>query len=117
MELSCNVIRDKGSVALANALKLNSTLSFFDFYGNYSGNAGNIALCKLLMSNCSLTSLDLGCIGFGTLVKALAEALELNFTLTQLNLHYNNIKNEGAIALAKALETNCSLTSLNISSS
>ena len=45
----------------------------------------------------------------------LAKALELNFTLTQLDLCCNDINDNGAINLARALETNRSLTFLSIS--
>ena len=45
----------------------------------------------------------------------MAAALGKNFTLTSLNLGYNDIGYEGAVSLAAALEKNSTLTSFNLS--
>ncbi|KAI8602835.1 hypothetical protein EDD21DRAFT_413601, partial [Dissophora ornata] len=41
-------------------------------------------------------------------------ALKTNTTLTTLNLRYNSIGNEGALALLEALKTNTTLTTLDL---
>ena len=51
----------------------------------------------------------------GENVRALAEALETNSTLTSLDLSRNGIGAEGAARLAAALKKNSTMTSLDIS--
>jgi hypothetical protein len=48
-------------------------------------------------------------------IKALAEVLKTNTTLTKLNLSKNSIGNQGASAFAEALKTNTTLTTLDFS--
>ena len=69
-------------MALAEALKSNSTLQTLKLSGNRVGVKGTMAL---------------------------AEALKSNSTLQTLELHYNNIGDNGAKALAEALKSNSTL--------
>jgi len=48
-------------------------------------------------------------------VKFIAEALDINQSLTTLNLDHNPISDEGAKLIAEALKSNQSLTTLNLS--
>ncbi|KAF9205875.1 hypothetical protein BGZ49_003392 [Haplosporangium sp. Z 27] len=50
-------------------------------------------------------------------IKKLVAAIGTNTTLTTLNLRFNSIGNEGAIALSEALKTNTTLTNLYLSGS
>jgi len=69
------------------------------------------ALADALMSNRTLTSMNLGLNSIGNEgAEALADALKSNRTLTSMNLSRNSIGKEGAEALAEALKTNCTLT-------
>jgi hypothetical protein len=72
-------------VALAEALRTNTSLTTLELYNNQIGDAGAVAL---------------------------AEALRTNTSLTTLNLSGNQIGDAGAVALAIALRTNTSLTAL-----
>eukprot|EP00984_Skeletonema_dohrnii_P008654 scaffold3211_cov91-Skeletonema_dohrnii-CCMP3373.AAC.7 len=86
-----------------------------DLLDNKIGKEGAIALAEALKENTTLTTLTLGWNGIdkeGAI--ALAEALKENTTLTALKLENNFIDNEGAIALAEALKENTTLTSLNL---
>jgi len=47
-------------------------------------------------------------------VKALAEALKTNTSVTSINLGFNSIGAEGMKALAEALKTNTSVTSIDL---
>ena len=61
------------------------------------------------------TSLDLRFNSIGAdSAMALAEALKANSALTSLDLEDNSIGDEGAQALAEALKTNSALTSLDL---
>ena len=47
---------------------------------------------------------------------ALAKALEVNASITNIDLDYNKIGADGAAALAKALEVNASITNIDLNS-
>ena len=47
-------------------------------------------------------------------IEAIADALRVTASLTDLNLFYNSIGSEGGVALAGALRANTSLTSLTL---
>ena len=82
------------------------------------GDSGAEALSKALQLNCTLTHLDLRCNRIGDLgAEALATTLLSSGTqLSQLNLRHNVICSSGAIAFAKALQSNTSLTRLALGS-
>jgi hypothetical protein len=46
---------------------------------------------------------------------AIADALKINTSLTNINLRENNIYNNGGQAIANALENNTSLTKIDLS--
>ena len=71
------------------------------------------SLVKELEVNNTLTSLDLSNAPIGDKgVYLLAKILEVNNTLTELNLVNNGISDEGAIYLAKMLDVNNTLTNI-----
>lgn len=71
-------------------------------------------IAEVLRKHKTLTSLDLG---KNTIkITDIAEALTYNTVLTELNLSYCNIHDEGATFLWKALQKNTTLKSLNICS-
>ncbi|KAL0205983.1 hypothetical protein P9112_001290 [Eukaryota sp. TZLM1-RC] len=90
-------------------------LSCFPWCFKYPYYYRHFALARALESNSSLTTLDL----HNNQITdegagALARALESNCTLTTLHLENNKIADEGASALARALESNCTLTTLHL---
>ena len=66
-------------------------------------------MSKALEINNTLTTIDISCnhIGIGyNEAKAIAEAVKINTTLTLLDLSYSNIYEPCIEAIAEALETN-----------
>ena len=106
-------IGTSGASALAEALKVNSTLTKLLLLDNNIGAAAATALAEALKSNRGLMELFLcnNNIGFAG-AAALAEALKVNTTLITLNLSNNNIGAGGATVFAEALKTNTGLTDL-----
>jgi Ran GTPase-activating protein (RanGAP) involved in mRNA processing and transport len=113
--LSGNKIEPAGAQAIAGALEVNTALTELKIANSNIGDVGAQALAGALEKNKTLTKLDLSGNKIGDDgVEALAKALEKNNTLTELNLIYNEIGDVGAQALAKALEVNTTLTELQL---
>ena len=115
LTLRANGIGDQGATRLAEALKENSTLTKLNLGGNDVGDQGATGLAEALKENSTLRELNLrdNCIGAQG-ATGLAEALEENSTLTELNLDHNRIGCHGATGHAEALEVNSTLTELNL---
>lgn len=114
-------LEDSEIIFLAKALEQNSTLVSLVLSSNkYPGKVGSEAvkaLSKMLETNKTLTSLDLGCNHIGPeSTKILAKALETNQSLTELNLATNDIGSEGVQAIAEALKKDTKLKTLHLSS-
>eukprot|EP00435_Cladocopium_sp_Y103_P071958 s287_g38.t2 len=76
------------------------------------------ALAEALKVNSSITNINLECnhIGAeGAKARALAEALKVNTSITDINLERNGIGDAGAKALAEAMRTNLSLNTIDLS--
>ncbi|KAL0237753.1 hypothetical protein GEMRC1_012227 [Eukaryota sp. GEM-RC1] len=113
VSLGNNSIGTEGAIALAGALKVNSTVTKIDLWGNSIGNEGAIALADALKVNSTVTQINLGYNSIGTEgAIALADALKVNSTVTKIDLGGNSIGNEGAIALAYALNVNSTVTKI-----
>ncbi len=79
------------------------------------GDTHTIALASALQVNTTITKLDLSSNNIGPEgAKELAGVLQVNKTITELDLHGNHISNQGAKALAVALEVNKTVTKLKI---
>lgn len=111
-----------GLTPIAEALKVNSTLTSLNLAGNQIIDDGIARLSKALSfdQNQTLTSLDLSNNNFGiegltALVGAIAQPLKPNKTLTTLHLAGNKLGDEAIGMLSKALSYNRSLTTLNLS--
>ena len=92
---------------IAEALKINTTLTTLLLNNNRINSSETIAIAKALERNSTLTTLnfsynDVGYHG----AKAIAEAVKINTTLTLLDLRCCNISQDGANAITEALETN-----------
>ena len=108
-------VGDSGAVALAKAIEITRTLTYFALSGGEIGDTGVLALAKAMESNSTLTELDLSRNDIGDSgAAALAEAMKRNSTLTRLDLHHSKIGDSGAAALAEAMELNSTLTRLNL---
>eukprot|EP00435_Cladocopium_sp_Y103_P019087 s843_g4.t1 len=87
-----------GAKALAEALKMNTSVANINLEHNKIGSEGAEALAEALKINQS----------------ALAEALKMNRSVTKIDLVFNNIGAEGAKALAEALKMNTSVTNIDL---
>eukprot|EP00812_Abedinium_dasypus_P009335 NODE_3031_length_840_cov_268.620382.p1 GENE.NODE_3031_length_840_cov_268.620382~~NODE_3031_length_840_cov_268.620382.p1 ORF type:complete len:199 (-),score=74.23 NODE_3031_length_840_cov_268.620382:226-822(-) len=114
LDLSDGGIADEHAVeALAEALKINSTLTWLRLVFNKIGDVGAKALADALKNNSTLETLWLTGNKIGDVgAKALADGLKSNSTLKTLWLEQNNIGNVGAKALAEALKSNTTLKQL-----
>ena len=106
-------------IAIADALKNNSSVLSIDLGGNLIGDAGAEALaCVLMRPDCSVQTLDLKANRIGdTGAVAIAEALRRpDCSVQTLDLENNQIGAAGAAALAETLKTNRSVRTLDLSS-
>ena len=115
LDLSSNNISSEGVVPLADAFRTNTSLTYLNLQTNFIGDEGGVALADALRINTSLTDLNLwnNSIGDAGGV-AIAEALAINTSLTNLNISYNKISDAGGVALADALHINAKLTVLGL---
>ncbi|KFZ68866.1 Protein NLRC3, partial [Podiceps cristatus] len=113
--LSSNSVGDNGSIALAEALKVNHSLHSLDLQSNSISSAGVTALTAALCSNKGLINLNLR---ENSISKeggpAIALALRANSTLRKLDLAANLLYDEGGKAIALAMKENQALTSLHL---
>ncbi|KJE92014.1 hypothetical protein CAOG_03051 [Capsaspora owczarzaki ATCC 30864] len=113
LKLGGNLIADVGARAIAEAVRANCTLTVVDLAENRIGDAGARAFAETLKVNNTLTKLDLNENQIGDAgAQAIAEALKVNKTLTVLYLWHNQIGAAGAQAIADALKVNTTLTEL-----
>jgi hypothetical protein len=103
-----------GVKALADALKVNSTITSINLSYNNVDVDGAKALADALKVNSTITSIDLSDNNVGDDgAKALADAIKVNSTITSINLRYSDVGDDGAKALADALKVNSIITSID----
>ena len=103
-------ISNAGAVALAQALRQNSTLNGLNLSNNSISNAGAVALGQALCCNSTLEELHLSNNSISDAgAVALGQALHHNSTLMELVLSNNSISNTGVVAIAEALHHNSTL--------
>ncbi|XP_004345402.1 hypothetical protein CAOG_05812 [Capsaspora owczarzaki ATCC 30864] len=108
-------IGEAGAHAIAEALKVNKTLTVLDLGNRQIGVAAVKALAEALNVSTTLTTLDLGHTEIDHVdIQAIAGALKVNTTLTWLNLGENRIGDVGAEAIAEALKVNKTVTKLDL---
>ena len=113
LEIGCMQV--SGTIALAQYLHSNRTLTHLALHANWCFDAGAIALAEVLRVNRTLTHLNLGSAMILDLgATALAGALSLNCTLTHLSLPENWITDFGAEAIVTGLQFNCGLLHLDL---
>jgi Ran GTPase-activating protein (RanGAP) involved in mRNA processing and transport len=114
-------ILKEGAVAIAEALKVNITLTFLDLSYNDIEDIGAAAIIKAVSFNATtlrtkITALILDGNRIGDRgANAIAEELKENTNLTELRLASNLIGNKGAIAIADAICVNKTLITLSLS--
>ena len=117
LNLSLNLIGARGANSLASALRINTSLSSLDLSRNSIGDEGANSLAEALRVNTSVSSLNLGNNSIGDeAANSLAETVRVNASLSSLNLSTNSIRGEGLNSLAQALRVNTSLSSLDLHS-
>merc|ERR1740121_3079113 len=96
---------------------MNSTVTSLNLKSNDLGPGAGEAFAKVIKANGPLTSLDLSenkLANPGT--SALVEALQANFTITSIDFRKNYyLGHTDAIEIAKTLEVNTTITRLNLS--
>ena len=118
LNLASNDIGTKGIAKLGAVLKINKTLIELNLRGNDSmwDQVSARAFAEGLKINTSLKRLDLCGTSLGSYVKYIAEALETNEALEDLDLVLNDISNADANMLADSLKLNDTLQHLNVDS-
>jgi hypothetical protein len=115
LKLKWNRIGDSGAAAIAEALKLNTSLQRLNLDGNEIGDSGATAIAEALTLNASLQELSLYKNEIGDSgAAAIAEALKRNTSLQRLILDSNEIGDYGAATIAEALKLNTSLQLLDL---
>ncbi|KAL0231352.1 hypothetical protein GEMRC1_010756 [Eukaryota sp. GEM-RC1] len=115
INLCNNSIGPEGATAIAEALKLNSSVSWLNLDNNSLGNEGATAIADALKVNSSLCRITLGDNAIGNEgAIAIAEVLKVNSSLSEINLIDNSIGNEGATAIAEVLKVNSSVSCINL---
>ncbi|CAE7832700.1 NLRC3 [Symbiodinium sp. KB8] len=125
-----NPIRDEGTEALAEALKVNESVTSIDFSAKITDD-GARALAEVLRVNKSLVHMDMSQCAqdpYDSLsrinmmsnkmgsegAKAFAALLKTNPSVTEINLACNHIDDEGAEALAEGLRDNTSVVIMSL---
>ena len=104
IDLSWNHIGEAGAQALAEALKINTSVTTIALYQNNIGDAGAQALAEALKTNTSVKEIDLKGNNIGEAgAQALAEALKINTSVTTIALYQNNIGDAGEQAVQQIM--------------
>jgi len=111
--IKCNL--DVGARAIADALRVNSTLHALSLENNDIGDDSARAIADALRVNSILQSLNLKLNYIGDdSARAIADALRVNSTLHALSLENNDIGDDGALAIAETLRVNSTLKELDL---
>ena len=106
---------DNKVIAIAEALKTNTTLLKLALDGNHIISSGVRAIAEALNINTTLTILSLNSNRiYRSGISALAKTLKINKTLKTLNLEYTCIDKYGARLIANALKQNTTLLKLDL---
>ncbi|KAL0240793.1 hypothetical protein GEMRC1_006029 [Eukaryota sp. GEM-RC1] len=113
IQLRSNSIGNEGAIAIADALRVNTSVLWMALKDNSIGSEGAIAIADALKVNSTVTDVHLEDNSIGNEgAIAIADALKINSTVTELCLHNNSIGNAGVIAIADALKVNSSVSTL-----
>jgi len=115
INLSRNLIRSGGAIALGNMLRTPTELTTLVLTGNMLADEGAHAIAKGIVHNATLTALDLTECGIehGGVV-AIFQALEGNISLAELTMDRNSLDESLTTALYSLLENNRGLRRLGL---
>jgi hypothetical protein len=116
LEFAESYLGDAVGVILANVLRFNCSIETLVVKGVGFRNGAGVALAEAIQVNSTLTTLDLSEnkeTGLATCI-AMAEALKLSKTLIQLDMDSCHVTDDGVLALAAALEINTSLQAFSL---
>jgi len=115
LDLSSNEIGDENAKLLANALKVNTSLTELNLFSSNIRNDGAVAIFDALKENKTLKNLNMASNRISFVGgKAACEALKINSTLTLLNLEYSDLGPKGAQYISLGLKENKGVTELNL---
>eukprot|EP00668_Euglena_longa_P003465 GGOE01004054.1.p1 GENE.GGOE01004054.1~~GGOE01004054.1.p1 ORF type:complete len:321 (+),score=49.37 GGOE01004054.1:185-1147(+) len=115
LELPLDGILVRGAAALATSLKVNHSLLRLDLAGNSIGDVGAQVLAEALEVNPTLQHLALASNNIGDVgIRAFSEALKVNSAITYLDLSLNPIGPVGGRSFAETLRMNTTLKSLSL---
>merc|ERR1712032_635861 len=117
INLKSNDLGPGAGEAFAKVIKANGPLTSLDLSENKLANPGTSALVEALPANFTIAHLDLGdnelTPGLGACI---SEALQANSTITSIDFRKNYyLGHTDAIEIAKTLEVNTTITRLNLS--
>ena len=132
LTLRRNQLGPEDAEALAEALKVNSSITSLSLDHNKLGRQGGKAIAEALKVNTSITTINLCnlsgtmslngedlphgadcCVGEDAAIEV-AEALKINTSITDIQLDHNLLGAKGSKVLAEALTVNKTITSLNV---
>ena len=108
----CNFFDVKFTMLIASGMHHNTSLKKLDISRNKLGMEGSVALAEILSCNKSLTELHLSV--SEAELREIARELLHNASLKKLDISCNKLGMEGSVALAEMLSSNKSLTELNL---
>lgn len=107
LDLRGNKIGRTGASHLAEALKVNNSLTSLNLCGNNLGEGGSVSLAEALTSNYCMRMLDLsGTAASRADTAAWLRTLQLNTSLTSLELRFNRLTEEDVDLLEQLLKKN-----------
>ena len=113
--LSNNNLGPEGAKHIAEALKLNTSVTSISLVNNNLGPEDAKHIAEALKQNTSVTSISLVNNNLGPEdAKHIAEALKANTSVTDIYLSNNNLGPEGAKYIAEALKENTSITWISL---
>ncbi|MBA3722919.1 MAG: hypothetical protein H0W88_11040 [Parachlamydiaceae bacterium] len=108
-------LNNKSGKAFADMLKENKTLTILDLSGNFLGEDATL-IAESMEKNDSLLELNLGsCFLPSSTSKAVARMLTINCTLLELNIYQSQLDQEGSEVFAQALMVNNTLKTIYLS--
>jgi Ran GTPase-activating protein (RanGAP) involved in mRNA processing and transport len=121
LNLNSNNLLGDGVQEISDALLMNTTIITLDLSSNRIGEKGALAIAKLVRMNKTITTLILSnnflrrnSLDKETGIKEIADALNENKTITELDLEHNKIGIDGIKSIAKVLCKNKKLKKLNL---
>ncbi|KJE95232.1 hypothetical protein CAOG_009893 [Capsaspora owczarzaki ATCC 30864] len=113
--VSWEKVGDAEALAIAEALKVNTTVTRVELWQNQIGVAGASAIAETLKVNKAVTSIAVWDNQIGDAgASAIAETLKVNKTVTWITVWDNQIGDAGASAIAEALKVNTTVTKVDL---